>query len=768
MTQQVKKGPWIEDRTLGTGGFGAVTLWRNEETGDKIAIKRCRLEKEMTEKHRERWQLEVEIMGRLDHENIISAMQVPPHIDVSRDQLPLLAMEYCSEGDLRKVLTLPQNCFGLREYSVRCLVHDVASGVEYLHAQKIIHRDLKPENIVQKKVDDRIVYKIIDLGYAKELDQNSVCTSFVGTLQYLAPELLASQKYTCTVDYWSFGTVVFECITGYRPFLPSSNPVQWHREVCKKSPDDICAQLDDSGQVKFSKTIPSTTRLSRSMLTYLEQWLRNMLRWDPKARGGGLAKDNRPACFQMLENVLKMKIINLFYVANNELITFPILEQHSLIDLQKRIEEKTQIPVSEQDIILGSGTSPDVNKPAAQCWLEPTEEDCFVYLFCHSSKEINFHNVQKKNNLLPASVQAIVKDQTAMIPFQEQKKAWAESVYFCEEQHYEFKRLMLTQRAAMLSLLRIDSHFVKLKNKMTHELDQLMAKTRFFLESLEHDLMFYSEQANNAGVTSDRMFNKWLKMRDEVEGFMNLRDRVAEFESQAVILQTKIVELQRSPFARPKMDDSLLDISKQASKVYQDFRQTGRNENRDAFKDQKPMVALVVKCVMWRNKKLPDLFAHLGKISACKLDINSLSPQIEKCLQEITGNARKLIEYQKQRQTAIWRLLEIAVNQGNKSSTSQATTPGHDTLDVGQQMNNIAGGVTAPADLQPNLRMTNATPTLLQSIMSLSGGGDSLKAVEDNKATAKRFEQVLGDIVQEQDRYSTMMSDMNLISSSST
>lgn len=42
-----------------------------------------------------------------------------------------------------------------------------------------------------------------------------------------APELFASQKYTCTVDYWSFGTVVFECITGVRPFLPQSPPVQW-------------------------------------------------------------------------------------------------------------------------------------------------------------------------------------------------------------------------------------------------------------------------------------------------------------------------------------------------------------------------------------------------------------------------------------------------------------------------------------------------------------------------------------------------------------
>ena len=45
------------------------------------------------------------------------------------------------------------------------------------------------------------------------------------------------------------------------------------------------------------------------MQTYLEQWLRLMLRWDPKARGGGLAKDKRPACFTMLDNILAMKVM---------------------------------------------------------------------------------------------------------------------------------------------------------------------------------------------------------------------------------------------------------------------------------------------------------------------------------------------------------------------------------------------------------------------------------------------------------------------------
>lgn len=98
------------------------------------------------------------------------------------------------------------------------------SGIQYLHENKIIHRDLKPENIVLQEAGGKVssfpfsrsasvirniivtcgfsaslfplqlIHKIIDLGYAKDLDQSSLCTSFVGTLQYLVsvtPQLLS-------------------------------------------------------------------------------------------------------------------------------------------------------------------------------------------------------------------------------------------------------------------------------------------------------------------------------------------------------------------------------------------------------------------------------------------------------------------------------------------------------------------------------------------------------------------------------------------------
>lgn len=751
MSQVQRKGPWIEERMLGSGGFGAVMLWKNDETGDKLALKKCRLANEMTEKHKQRWKLEVQIMQRLDHENVIAAREVPPEIDVNASDLPLLAMEYCSKGDLRRVLTLPQNCCGLREYSVRCLVHDVAAGIEYLHGKKIIHRDLKPENIVLKEIDEKnVVYKIIDLGYAKELDQGSVCTSFVGTLQYLAPELFASQKYTCTVDYWSFGTVVFECITGYRPFLPSYPPVQWHKEVCKKSPDDICARIEEHGEVKFSKTIPTTNRLSRSMQTYMEQWLRMLLRWDPKNRGGNLALDGRPTCFSMLDSILKMKIIYLLNVASNELLTYPILDQHSMLDLQKRIEEETKIGRLEQDIVLANGMTPDPEKPAAQCWLEPAEENCFVFLFRQGGGDFTTENAVKKNKSLPAAVQTIVKDPNTMLPVAEQKKAWAESVFFCEEHYLEFKRLGLSQRAAMLSLLRIDSIFVKLKNKMLNELDLLMATIKFFQESYEQDVFLYGQQVSSGGVSSVKMFERWTKMAEEVENFKDMKQQVNELEQQAVVLQTKIVELQRSPFAKTKQDNTLEELSKQAIKTYQEFRQNSR-ENKDVIRDQKPMVTIVVKCVMWRDKKMPDLFAHLGKIGACKADINVLKPEVENCLNAILRNSQKLIEYQKQRQADIWKLMKAALQ---SKVGDEVPVPVSDMVD---QSNNLCH-----PDLSSSGRSTaSGIPSIMQSLLMTSNALESLHAVEDGKISYKMFDDAINTCLQEYDEFCCKLSSLS-------
>lgn len=150
--------------------------------------------------------------------------------------------------------------------------------------------------------DGSINFKLIDLGYCKELDQSSLASSFVGTLQYLAPELFISKAYTSAVDNWSFGLLAHEAITGKRPFLPLQTPAQWIPLVSKKSSDDICAVIDNKTgkvfqllsvqcsllkydlalQAKFEKEISLFNNISSTLKHDVERCLRMALEWDPK------------------------------------------------------------------------------------------------------------------------------------------------------------------------------------------------------------------------------------------------------------------------------------------------------------------------------------------------------------------------------------------------------------------------------------------------------------------------------------------------------
>lgn len=75
--------------------------------------------------------------------------------------LPILVMEYCEGGDLRRLLSKNSNCSGLPEAEVRAILKALRNAISYLHDMKITHRDIKPENIVLKKSPDGgFVYKV--------------------------------------------------------------------------------------------------------------------------------------------------------------------------------------------------------------------------------------------------------------------------------------------------------------------------------------------------------------------------------------------------------------------------------------------------------------------------------------------------------------------------------------------------------------------------------------------------------------------------------
>ncbi|XP_063814714.1 inhibitor of nuclear factor kappa-B kinase subunit alpha [Pseudophryne corroboree] len=672
--QGVVCGPWDMKDRLGTGGFGNVCLYQNRETGELIAIKSCRLE--LSVKNKDRWCQEIQIMKRLNHPNVVKAYQVPPEMDFMVNAVPHLAMEYCSGGDLRKLLNKPENCCGLKESQVLNILSDIGSGIQYLHENRIIHRDLKPENIVLQDCNGKTVHKIIDLGYAKDLDQGSLCTSFVGTLQYLAPELFENKPYTSTVDYWSFGTMVFECISGFRPFLHNMQPFTWHEKIKKKDPKHIYAYEEMSGEIRFSTHLPQPNNLCSIMVDQLETWLQFVLNWDPQQRGGGIDHHTgRPRCFVLMDHILNLKIVHILNMTSAKILSFLLQPEESLHSLQSRVERETGIGTCNQELLLEMGVSLDPRKPASQCVIDGVRgwDSYMVYLF-DKSKATYEGPFQPRN--LSECVNYIVQDSKAQLSILQLRKVWAEAVHYVSGLKEDYIRLFQGQRAAMLSLLRYNTNLTKMKNTMVSASQQLDAKLQFFKKSIEIDLERYSDQMAY-GISSEKMLRAWKEKEDRAVDCAKA-GQISFLDEQIMGLHSEIVELQRSPFAR-RQGDVMEHLEQKAIELYKQLKPRSPD---NAYSDSTEMVKTIVLTVQGQDKVLRELFGHLSRLLGCKQKIIDLLPRIEMTVNNIKEADSTLMQMQAKRQREIWHLLKIACNSArslgstNLENTSTPQTSG--------------------------------------------------------------------------------------------
>uniref|UniRef100_A0A673AKC0 Inhibitor of nuclear factor kappa-B kinase subunit alpha n=1 Tax=Sphaeramia orbicularis TaxID=375764 RepID=A0A673AKC0_9TELE len=633
-----------------------ICLYLGQDTGEKIAVKLCRLE--LNSKNKGRWSREIQIMKKLNHVNVVQAREVPEELSsIALNDLPLLAMEYCSKGDLRKVLNKPENCCGLKESEILSLLSDIGSGIQYLHENKIIHRDLKPENIVLQEVNGKLVHKIIDLGYAKDLDQGSLCTSFVGTLQYLAPELFESKPYTVTVDYWSFGTVIFECACGFRPFLHHMQPVQWTSKVKNKGPKDIMAIEDMNGEVRFSAHLPYPNNLSRPLSEPIESLLQMLLLWDPAARGGGVDPEtNKPHCYTTLQNILNMKVIHVLDMTSAQLHSLVLGPEDSLHSLQLHLETHTQTHISplSQELLLETGISLDPRRPPAHCLPDGPVcwDNSIVFLF---DKSLTKYSGPLTARPLPDSVNFIVRETKTQLPLAALRKVWGEAVSYICGLKEDYLHLYQGQRAAMLSLLRYNTNLTRYKNQLFSQSQQLRAKLAFFKTSIEHDLEQYTKQ-RHTGISSEKMLKTWQENEEKADSFTKVAD-VGYLDEEIVALHSEIVELQRSPFARKQGD-----VMKHQEKAIELYKQLKAKcpDPPHGYSDSSDMVWTILQTVQNQDRVLKDLYTHLSTILVCKRRIVDLFPKLERAIENIKTAEAAVMQMQMKRQREFWYLLKIA------------------------------------------------------------------------------------------------------------
>jgi serine/threonine-protein kinase len=212
---------------LAAGGMGMVYRGERLEVGKPVAIKFLHAWAAQDEDFRKRFQVEARAMSRLTHPCCVSV------IDFGVDQdAPFMVMDFVTGETLRGLLRDGPLPLG----RVLGVVRQVLAGLAHAHAQNIIHRDIKPENIiVTHAVGLGEQVRILDFGLARLRDEVSGLTAgmMMGTPAYMAPEQIHGEPVGPPTDLYATGVLLFELLTGKKPFTASGNAelLRMHREV---------------------------------------------------------------------------------------------------------------------------------------------------------------------------------------------------------------------------------------------------------------------------------------------------------------------------------------------------------------------------------------------------------------------------------------------------------------------------------------------------------------------------------------------------------
>ncbi len=227
-------GAWRLERLLGSGGMGEVWLAHRSDAlhQGQAAIKLLQAH-QRSPVAQARFAAEARLLARLAHPHIARLLDVG--IDASGQRH--LVLEYVAGEPINRWCAARDSSLAER---LRLFLQ-VCDAVAHAHAHLVVHRDLKPSNIL---VDGDGQAKLLDFGVAKLLDDSEealTCTGLTAlTPEYAAPEQLLGEPVTVATDVYALGVVLFELLSGERPFLwAKSSPLERLRDVLETEPRQL-------------------------------------------------------------------------------------------------------------------------------------------------------------------------------------------------------------------------------------------------------------------------------------------------------------------------------------------------------------------------------------------------------------------------------------------------------------------------------------------------------------------------------------------------
>ncbi|KAI9259248.1 kinase-like domain-containing protein [Helicostylum pulchrum] len=200
---------------LGEGSYSTVLIGKDKRTGKQYAVKRLDKAHIVKNNKVKYVMIERDALSRMNHPGIVKLYWT------YKDNRSLyFVLDLARSGEL---YTYVRRLAPFDLETAKFYAAEILLAIEHIHERGVIHRDIKPENIL---LDDSMHIKVTDFGSAKIIDENNQqegedtagTRSFVGTAEYVSPELLRSDRVSKEADMWAFGCVIYQMLSGKSPF----------------------------------------------------------------------------------------------------------------------------------------------------------------------------------------------------------------------------------------------------------------------------------------------------------------------------------------------------------------------------------------------------------------------------------------------------------------------------------------------------------------------------------------------------------------------
>ena len=200
-------------KKIGKGAMGEVYLAQDPKIGRTLALKTIRVDPDAPPQEiielKQRFYREAQTAGSLSHPNIVTIYDVD-----EVDGLSYIVMEFVKGIMLTDII---KKKVTLKDSQIKHILQQATSALAYAHGNGIVHRDIKPDNIMIIK--EGLQVKVMDFGIARIAESTLTATgSALGTPAYMSPEQFRGQKVDGRADLFSLGVVLYELLTGTRPF----------------------------------------------------------------------------------------------------------------------------------------------------------------------------------------------------------------------------------------------------------------------------------------------------------------------------------------------------------------------------------------------------------------------------------------------------------------------------------------------------------------------------------------------------------------------